>query len=343
MYSFSVIGSCPCRDFLEFHKDRYNVETDVRFQSIFSIVANPLSGAFFDESIFKKNLSKDDTNWFRKNLLIDLNKNLFNKLNERHGEYLIIDFAETRSMLARIFHNNEELLVTWSSVFRRHFKSSMQIFNKDSFEIINPLTIPKESIYKCIESFLESIKKIFPTDKIILIENFPAHFYLDEFGSLKPYASPQHLYSIYESDLLLSDMYEYFQKICPSCKVIKRLSNALGNTNHVWGLHPYHYDITYYNYLNECLSEILLGNDNYDYIREKYYAIFEEMKKSAMIKEAEFYEKNANSHLNVNQFISSFDDLNILSGKKKKLLTLFLNRESKKYERKNKKNLLNRK
>lgn len=112
---------------------------------------------------------------------------------------------------------------------------------------------------KSVEIFAAKIKELFNEEKIILIKNMPARYFVNSKGALRPYYSKDHFDSVMLCDLLLEKLNKHFIEVCPKCNVIEIPPYAIGSQKHKWGNHPFHFTEVYYDYLFECVDSITDG------------------------------------------------------------------------------------
>lgn len=327
MKSISVIGCCVCRDLFESDTENFSFHTDIRFSSPISMISAPVDFIKADFSDFTKEVKTVNGKWYKKNLINDINKTAFKALQERHGEYLVMDFAEARISLAKISWKNrlDKLLVTNSVSFKAHYNASLKnnIFKDTKLEIINPLEYSDEFWRETIKEYSREILKIFDEEKIILVKTKQANHYIDANGYLHPYNSDAHFNSIMLSEILLDKLNEYFIEICPKCKVIEIPKYAIGLQTHKWGNHPLHFTSIFYEYLLESVKAITLEN-NYDKVNQlyiKYERLFKKEYDEAKMKTA-LKSTNNGQEYSVFDILNNYEDFNSL-GKKKKMQILF--------------------
>lgn len=102
--SISILGICVLRDIFGLHKNNGDYQIDRFIQSV-----NPISSV--SKSMLQKNIGHEDEeiqdifrgefNFYKRNLLFDLNKTIFPYLSEVKSEYLMIDAGTCRFDLLR--------------------------------------------------------------------------------------------------------------------------------------------------------------------------------------------------------------------------------------------------
>ena len=325
MTEVTVIGSCVCRDLFEKDNGNFSFKTDYRFMSPISMISNPVSGIRIDFNNLKKNVKTVGGNWYKKNLINDINKTAFENLKERHGEYLIIDLAESRISIANIFvpSCDQSLSVSYSVSFRAHYNASLKrsVLKNAKINVKNPLDYDDDFWKKTIDSFVDKLLSLFDEEKIILIKNMPAKNYIDSHGCLRPYYSNDHVESIALCEILLPKLYKLFEQKLPNCKRIEIPPFALGLQAHKWGNHPFHFTDHYYEYLLRSVSELIFNrNKNNDALYEEYSSVFKSDFESALLLSAKG--NNKEYDYSVVDLLTEYEEFNHL-GKKQKLLILF--------------------
>lgn len=326
MKEITVIGSCVCRDLFEKDNgENYSFQTDIRFSSPISMLAEGVDSIKIDFDNFIKDVKTVNGKWYKKNLINDINKTAFSALKERHGEYLVLDLGESRISIAKIKCQNsdKELLVSNSVSFRAHLEASFRknVFKNASIETINPLEFDDSFWKQTIKDFSKRILELFDEEKIILIKNMPAKYFADRNGKLRPYYSNDHFQIVAICELLLPKLYDYFIECCPKCKVIEMPEYAIGSQVHKWGNHPFHFTDTYYEYLLKCVNAIVLNND-YESVRKlfnDYSSLLENEFKKALMNTAT---NKSNAKFDTVDLLNQYEEFNHL-GKKQKATILF--------------------
>lgn len=339
--SVSVIGSCPCRDLFE-GAEEFTFHTDIRFVSVISMMGNSVVTKICIDDLSKK-AGIFNGNWYKKNLVNDFNKCVFESLAEMHGDYLVVDLAESRLPLVDFeFDDGQKLTLTYSTCFKNHYLANLQNSKlkgaRMSFR--NPIDIPYERWEDSIKRMAVEIKKIFDEERIILIENMPANYYVDNAGCLRPYVTNFHRSNIDICELLLPKLYQMFKKECPKCKVIKMPKNTLGLQKHKWGNHPFHFTNSYYAYLLECVRFITSSNGDLDGILQKHQTIIDKEYNEAKLKSIKNFDSHKTAEIDYLEVINGEETLNAL-GRRKKARILFA--VDKKHFFKNLKKLKNQK
>lgn len=326
MIEVSVIGSCVARDLFEKDNgENFSFHTDIRFQSPISMLAEPVDFIKADFTHLTKKVPTVGGNWYKKNLINDINKTSFDALKERHGEYLILDLGESRISLAELSWPNREdkLLVSNSVSFRSHYSTNLSknILKGTKIKSINPLEYSDDYWKQTIKEFAIRLLDIFKEEKIILIKTKPAKYFVDKNGFIHPYYSKNHFESIMLCDILLDKLYDYFVEACPKCKVVEIPEYALGYQGHKWGNHPFHFTNNLYEYLLKCVLSLTRNNNNLELRRlyEEYEDLFKEEYFTARFKTGS--EQNPGKY-EIVDLLGEYEEFNHL-GRKKQAIILF--------------------
>ena len=323
----SVIGCCVCRDLFEADTESFSFHTDIRFSSPISMLSQPVDFMQADFSHFTEDVKTVGGKWYKKNLINDINKTAFTALEQRHGEYLVLDFEEARISLANIKWPGtpHSLLVSNSVSFRAHYQASLKynVLNGTQIDVISPLDYDDGFWKRTIEAFAKKITGIFAEEKIILIKTQQARMYRDTQGLLHPYYSKDHFGSIMVTEILMEKLYGYFVEACPRCKIIEIPPYAIGSQTHKWGNHPLHFTDIFYEYLLTCVKAIVL-EENYDVLGQlydKYGEKFKEEYEIAQCRTALACSKKSEP-FSVADLLGNYEEYNRL-GRKQKALILF--------------------
>ena len=322
----SIVGCCVCRDLFEDEADNFEFLTDIRFCSPISLIAKPVDFIHADFCHFKKKAMDVNGNWFKKTIINDINKTALSALEDRHGDYLIIDFTEARMAIANCSWKNkkETLQISYSSAFRKQYSANLKnnIFKDASFEIIPPTSIEDSIWEETIKIFANKLLKIFNEENIILIEDMPAKYYVGQNGELQQFVISSHFQDFLECNVLSPKLNSYFKSVCPKSKTIKMIDYALGSSNHKWGTNPFHFTKTFYSYLLDSVKAIINNKESeLPFIHKKYSSIARQEYEEAMNKTiVNYYKQKVEiDYLDVINRIEDFKDI----GRKKKAWILF--------------------
>lgn len=255
----TIIGSCVCRDLFE-GSDDFEVLTDIRFCSPVSILSKPINDIKLTSNFFKRKAKHSKGQWFIKNLINDFNKTIFDSVKSKHGDYLILDLAESRIPLLSLtfVDSKQNLVLTESSPFREHYQLNLKnnLLKNTTCKHLIPNSIDDLEWKRIIKQYSNELKTIFDEENIILLENMPADYYVSN-NNLVPYSSRFHIAENCLSKELLPKLYSFFKEFCPRCKVVQLPQVILGDVNHKWGTHPFHYLKSYYRYLLDNINMII--------------------------------------------------------------------------------------
>lgn len=237
--SVSIFGSCVSRDILEYSA-ACEITLDLYFarQSIISAVADkiPLS---YEEIHLQSNFQK-------KQIFYDYNKNAFEMLQENLSEYLLIDLVDERFPLIK----------TEGSYVTR----SVSLLESGIINGNEPIIEKKEYVDTCgnisyqvegidvrvyLDRFCDRILKIYKSQNIILHVVRGAEYYYDENKTIKRF-EPNIVGYFKKLNKMWTFMYDYLFQKMNGCIRIDISPGYLADEKHKWGLAPIHFQKEYY-------------------------------------------------------------------------------------------------
>ncbi|MGG4507255.1 DUF6270 domain-containing protein [Heyndrickxia sporothermodurans] len=235
-----MLGSCVTRDIFRICKSQYTINYYHARSSLLSLMSRPY--------LITEDDIKINSNFKKKVVLTDLNKDYFQRLKERESDYLIIDFIDERFAIYQI---------GFSYITRSSYFVEAGLLDKLGGRLLRKADLTKEWEESCLR-FINQLKEIYPTDKIILHKAFFTCEYIDKEGNKQVFESRK--VNIYKSiNRLLEHYYSFFEKNLPGLNIIELPRESyLSWEGHEWGLAPMHYeDQYYYRILNELDNVII--------------------------------------------------------------------------------------
>ena len=243
----SVYGSCVSRDLFNFPcSSPVELAGYVARQSVFSAVCGAVK---FDRT----QLTLPSA--FQNRMVAgDFDKNAFDILREKSGDYLLIDLIDERFPL-KIIDNS---YITRSNEFRLSVGKSYEDCPQAE-KIIgkNGLTVNNENAEKYIRMFCRRIRAVAEPEHIILHRAVMAQIYCDANNNIQQFnktitADNQRLNDI------LNAMYDMLERYLPGVRVVSTYRPVAAQT-HRWGLAPMHYTESYYNSVMTRIVNIVNG------------------------------------------------------------------------------------
>lgn len=232
MKKISIIGSCVTRDAFELHKDLFDVSGSY-FPRV-SLISMMSPAINIDHTILVS-----ENQWLKWVILNDYNKSIFPQIVQKKPETIIIDLIEERYDLIKvgnsfITRSDEQIKINPSI---KKYPEEM-IVRRDS-----------DLAQKLFESnanlFCNKINTLFPDIKIVLHNARYSDYYISNgkifrFDDFKCTQNKKYNFRLdYYLSILSGNINNSFV-----ISIDKELSIA--NSNHKWGLSPFHYIDEYY-------------------------------------------------------------------------------------------------
>ena len=258
--SFSTFGSCASRNIFysvinKDYKNYFKINKSVESSTLISLMSKPIE---YDENLINSNETYD-------NLCVtdDLTNNFLEFIEKDVVDYIIIDnfFDVTNGVI--IFADNQFIT------------STLRLKNTDFYDFVrnNKYINIFNNFQEYYSLWRESCNKFFNfvenncnKTKIILNCSRLVYNYIDNEGNISKNVEFEKLAHKINPFLNLFDKYilENFD-----VDVLKFNSNTLSNKNHVFGLHPIHFEEKYYLEKNQQLLEII-DNNKHDFDSYKF-------------------------------------------------------------------------
>ncbi len=231
----SIFGSCVTRDLFEYDmKKFFSIEEYIARQSIISFLSTPIN-------INEHNIQLE-SDFQKKQLISDLNKNAFQRLKSSASDLLIIDLIEERFKIGKI----RKTYFTLSSEF-----TQSKLFVDDRIKTYEKklcngkIYFKLKDIKKYINNFAKMILEIYLQEQIIIHEVYLANYYLGEDGKKKEFARNYIGYNL-RVNKILEYMYACLKQAIPYASVLSISSEYIADEKHKWGLAPMHFQEEYY-------------------------------------------------------------------------------------------------
>lgn len=182
----------------------------------------------------------------------DLNRVFFNFIKTRDcsDTFLILDFIyETLDLLQVKQH-----FITLSDEFLRS-----GLLSRFSGLKLSRLESSTTALWKtsCLR-FIETVGNIFPPERVILHRAFWKESFKDG-QIISEFPDKQR---IYDFNAMLKEYYDFFEQSYQGITIVDLNHNSyFADKNHVWGLHPFHYEANYNKDLIAALENILNVNE----------------------------------------------------------------------------------
>ncbi|MCX6303958.1 MAG: DUF6270 domain-containing protein [Bacteroidetes bacterium] len=240
-----ILGSCVTRD--AFNTDIVaNLNTDITVRRFFartsfiSLHSPPLNVEVSEIT----NLPPFDCRY----VLDDLNKEFYKYLKSRDckGNYLVLDFIDERMDILKM---GQHFLTLSDEFLKSNLSSRFQGTRLARLDTSTTLLWKSNCLL-----FIDSIKNIFPPERIILHKAFWMESYTDGLTVEGfPYSD-----LVTNHNNLLAEYYHFFETSLPGINIVDlRQHGYLADKNHKWSLVPFHYEVGYYIDFLTSLTNIL--------------------------------------------------------------------------------------
>lgn len=283
MISFNILGCCVTRMAMTALIEKFPDKIKVN-QYVSSTNPISLCSAGNSRRIEPDELNGYDLSNFRKRCVcLDNNKESFNYLFEQESDYLIIDIMDSRILMIE----KDSCYVTLSSPFNTIKKENLK-FGWDKYNTVNIFRdITDEQWNSAINTICEKALEHYSLDRIIINEAYGIRRYLDPAkGAIHSFSEKDVAYMELYNPLFLK-LNKILRNNLKGCHVIEFPDNekTICNKEHLFGLHTLHYWDEYYDYAAQCIETIInemspeeeklaLKKLKYDYeIRYDYYLL----------------------------------------------------------------------
>nr|WP_281728349.1 DUF6270 domain-containing protein [Priestia flexa] len=225
-----ILGSCVSRDPFAMFEHQYEINNYFARTNVISLASKPMK-----ISIYKILL---DSNFQKRSVYNDLNKQFFKYLEEVQSNVLIIDLLSERLRLMK----RGETYFTLSDEFNK--SNLMQELKGKA--VVQKTDEMWEAAAKQLVAKLNESKY----DQVIIHKAFWQERYIDANGDIQSF---ENIDEIHENNKKLDFMYKYLGENVSKASYLEITDEEIfADENHKWGLSPRHYETSYYEkFLNE--------------------------------------------------------------------------------------------
>lgn len=256
MITINIWGNCMTRDIVT----PLTVKNKIKvLQYVGGGTSHPIS-AFSDKG--KRNISINDlenyagSNFEKRIFCQDVNKTALEYLVAKKSDYLLIDLLSVRLNMYKQL--NHYLVCGYPYVLNK--EKIHTDFNLDSYELVTPYDISLDIWNNYTKKFCDFISKYYSPNQIILHKCLGATEYVDnEKRPLKSFNS-QIVSDVNNYNSLVQKVNAFFLEQISGCHVINFCNNVIGDKANVLGLHPLHYEKSYYDYGAQAIETICMNH-----------------------------------------------------------------------------------
>ena len=246
----SILGICCARDVFGLQENDGGFTIDKFCQSV-NPVACSLDSLVKDKPL-PDSIFEGKTNFYRRNIELDLKKGVFDFLSSSVSDWLTVDSGSFRK---KIFFSNDHKKAN-TLIFPDTASKLKEAGCIGDYTVGDLFDLPEDIIQKSIDDYCNNILLLYPQNKIILMEFYDIlHYYdskTDHFGENDDTALVFH-----ENNLIRYGFME-LKKRLPNAHIVKFpfLDIMFGDPYHKWGKAPLHYVREYYDYAIEAVFTI---------------------------------------------------------------------------------------
>ncbi len=256
MITINIWGNCMTRDILNplIVKNKIKV-----LQYVGSGTSHPIS-AFSDRG--KRTIGINDlesykgSNFEKRIFCQDVNKTGLEYLTAKKSDYLLIDLLSIRLNMYKQL--NHYLVCGYPYVLNK--EKIHTDFNLSTYELVTPYDISFDTWNKYIKKFCDFVSRYYSPNQIILHKCLGVTEYVDnEKRPLKSFSS-EIISDVNNYNHLVQKLNTIFLEQISDCHVIDFCNNVIGDKANIWGLHPLHYEKSYYDYGAQAVESICMNH-----------------------------------------------------------------------------------
>ncbi|MBE5768557.1 MAG: hypothetical protein E7333_03090 [Clostridiales bacterium] len=287
MTTFNVLGCCILRDIFRIAKDEeMKVNTFVQSCSPASIVEDKQNQGRLSQDALSR---YDWSNFTKRNVCLDINKEVQQRIGENPADYMLIDLSELRFPVDRYTLASGDSFCVTRNKFTKILQGDLDdmLIAGEKVVSVEPIPLTEEMLTDVLEKYVEFLRKVAYEKRIIVVENYLQYRVADDTAMC---FHEYHAMGIHAKNQLLHHAYETLKKLLPNAHYIQMPEHCLGDASHFWGKDPLHFADEYYLYLYEAVKKIISGDDNTQRslteLRETYSVCFALLEKQ---KRMEYY------------------------------------------------------
>ena len=244
----NILGSCISRDIFHYQKDdggyriaKYSNEFD-----IFHIKDNPME--IDKEKYYNTDISDIMSSFLKRCFYLDITKKTLEYIKEDLGDYLVIDSAVCR-------FSNIKIGKTSIAYTNKRMQLLSRLNNVHILEVIDYVesVLPIDEMEISLRVFVEEILKLYPLNRIILIDIQSSFFHYDG-ETIHPFSTPEKWIKQNER---MRKAFSVLKELLHGCHIIPMPIAIASDTYHWLNVSVLHYTKEYYNYAFRCIDTII--------------------------------------------------------------------------------------
>ena len=260
MKNVDIIGTCYTRELFN-TTNEYTVNTYLMQQSIFTMFSKPL---IIDSNDIR---SHDNYNFKNRMIYYEFNKLGLLKLIENPSEYLVIDLVDgVRDVFEFKIPQDVKIISTKDTKLTLEHLKTKEYYNNISYYTVETQNYSDDDLEQFLKKFIDILLEIYDEKKIILNKVQMQNVYYED-NKIR-YIDDNFFYNRRN---FIKRLEEIFLRLLPNCKVLYTDNEPIIDINHrLGGPHPLHFEIIYYKYRMNVLSDLINNTGLVEKINKSY-------------------------------------------------------------------------
>lgn len=252
MYTINIWGNCMTRDIVSPLTKTGKVKV---LQYVGGGVAHPISAFSLkcDFEIESDRLKEYTGHSFDKRCLCqDINKTCLEYIEQKKADFLLIDMLAIRLNLLK----KADSCMVCSYPYLLNKERLRKDYGLEAYEEVSPFEVDEKVWFQYIDKFCQFIARSYSPRQIIYHECFGTHKYIDsQLPHLKSFSKERDA-NVSKYNELMKKINAYFTSKMEGCHIIRFCDNVISDKAHFLGLHPLHYEKSYYEYGAKAIEVI---------------------------------------------------------------------------------------
>jgi len=253
--TINMLGSCIIRDVFGLHENDGDYEIRQFLNFISPLTMFDKAVPVDEEGLRSFDAGKICKKWQIKCVFYDMTRRAYDYIRQQDSDWFITDAAPLRYDLVQ-FKGGELCCRSNNKLFnileRKHICPPIE-------KILSCDEMSFEEIRRRLEKYAEAVLRIYPPEKIILVEVKKVDlFYNPETGNIYQF---EKLHGHRIQNKIMQFSFEVLCEAFRGCHIIRMPDYMMGNELHKWGKEPLHYTMEYYDYCLEACNIITANPD----------------------------------------------------------------------------------
>lgn len=325
MLNLNIIGTCILRDIFNYNEDS-NIVVKKFVQSVSPYAAVSTGNIIKDKELFYKTLQElDKSNFYKRNLRLDIERGVFDFLFGEKSDYLFMDIACCRFDLYYFPQSNT--YASKSNIYNAIFTSGTL---EECYQIDTD-TIPDNLQYNLLDRYIDTLLKEYSPENIVLFEikATPKLLTTNKLVVLKDYD-----WSI-KANRRIEKAYNYVKQKLHGCHIIEFPNGVVADERHIWGPGVLHYVKEYYDYAYNAIKIVFsklpldVEKEALSSLKTYYENLIYNKYDAQNINTLKKYNEQIEVSKRLTKYVEYFTDLLLNEEKLKKVLNYFTENEIK--------------